>query len=93
MTKHFNYLCLLFLLSISFPLFSQQTITIEDCQNWAISQSSANVQKELNTQLLKVKLNDASSHLYPVLELNGGMSYQSDVTQLPFSIPGIDTEH
>lgn len=91
MTRHFNYLCLLLLLSICIPLFPQQTITIEDCQNWTIAQSSANVQKELNTQLLKVKLNDASSHLYPVLELNGGMSYQSDVTQLPFSIPGVDT--
>lgn len=65
------------------PLFSQNTVTIEECQQWAVAQSSANVQKELNEQLLKVKLNDASSHLYPTLELNGRITYQSQVPQLP----------
>lgn len=65
-------------------------VTIEECQEWAIAQSSANVQKELNEQLLKVKINDASSHFYPTLEINGLISYQSQVPQLPLSIPGID---
>lgn len=65
-------------------------VTIEECQEWAIAQSSANVQKELNEQLLKVKINDASSHFYPTLEINGLISYQSQVPQFPLSIPGID---
>lgn len=68
----------------------QTVVTIEECQQWAIAQSSANVQKELNEQLLKVKISDASSHLYPSLEINGLVSYQSDVPQLPTSIPGVD---
>ncbi|MDR0207474.1 MAG: TolC family protein [Bacteroidales bacterium] len=68
-----------FILFFFSPLlvFSQSIITLEECQKWAICQSSASVQKELNTQLLKVKLDDAASHMYPSLEINGAISYQS----------------
>lgn len=72
--------------------FSQNAVTIDECQEWAVNQSSVNVQKQFNAQLLKVKLNEASSHLYPTLEINGGARYQSQVPQLPFTIPGgVDT--
>lgn len=71
--------------------FSQQVVTIEDCQQWAVSQSSANTQKELNSQLLKVKLNNAGSHLFPKLEINGDVSYYSHVPQLYRYVAGADT--
>jgi len=76
-----KYFTILFLLT-PFIVSSQTVVTLEQCQEWAISQSSANVQKELNTQLLKVKLDDAASHLFPSLEINGHVSYQSQVPQL-----------
>jgi len=81
----------LFILLSFFPLsvFSQTVVTLEQCQKWAICQSSANVQKELNTQLLKVKLDDAASHMFPSLEINGFVTYQSHVPQLPMSL-GVD---
>lgn len=91
MTRHFNIFIIFFLFFPFFSLFAQQTVTIEECQEWAVAQSSANMQRELNDQLLKIQLNNASSHLYPIVELNGSMSHQSDVTQLPFSIPNVDT--
>ena len=77
----------LFLVLIPFVQFivAQEVVTMLQCQEWAVAQSSANVQKELNAELLKVKLNDVSSHLYPKLEINGRISYQSDVPQLPDS--------
>ena len=80
-----------FILFSFFPLFvfSQTVVTLEQCQKWAICQSSANVQKELNTQLLKVKLDDAASHMFPSLEINGFVTYQSHVPQLPMRL-GID---
>lgn len=56
-------------------------VTIDQCQQWAVSQSSANKQKELNSQLLKVKLNNAGSHLFPKLEINGDVSYFSEAYQ------------
>lgn len=79
----------LFLLIVSLSNNAQTVITLQQCQNWAVSQSSANTQKELNTQLLKVKLDDVSSHLFPTLEINGKVSFQSQVPQLPVSL-GID---
>jgi len=81
MIKHFNTLFFLFPLLV----FSQPVVTLEQCQEWAITHSSANVQKELNTQLLKVKLDDAASHLFPTLEINGYLSFQSQVPQLPLA--------
>ena len=69
-----------------FLVFSQTIVTLAECQKWAICQSSANVQKELNAQLLKVKLDDAASHMFPSLEINGHISYQSQVPQLPLSL-------
>ncbi|MCL2435427.1 MAG: TolC family protein [Lentimicrobiaceae bacterium] len=86
MKKRFTILLFLF----PFLAFPQTIVTLEQCQQWAIQQSSANVQKELNAQLLKVKLDDAASHMFPSLEINGRVSYQSQVPQLPIAIEGVD---
>jgi len=82
-----RFLLFFFLFPVS--IFSQTVVTLEECQQWATCQSSANVQKELNTQLLKVKINDAASHLFPTLEINGYLSFQSHVPQLPLEL-GVD---
>jgi outer membrane protein TolC len=78
----------LFILFFLLPLlvFSQTVVTLNECQQWAICQSSASVEKELNAQLLKVKLDDAASHMFPSLEINGNISYQSQVPQLPLAL-------
>ena len=84
--------CIFLLLAIIGTGFSQNNIvTIEECQQWAVSQSSANVQKELNDKLLKVKLNNAAAHLYPKLEINGEAAYHSEVPQLYPYVSGADT--
>ena len=62
---------------LTYSLFSQDVVTIDQCQQWAIAQTSANVQKELNEQILQTNLYNASSHLYPKLSINGRFSYQS----------------
>jgi len=77
-------------LNFTLSLSTQTIVTIEECQQLAVTQSSANVQKELNEQLLKVKLNDAGSHYYPSLEILGLISYQSDVPHLPLTISEVD---
>ena len=77
MKKHI--LLSFFLFSLVSFVFAQNVVTIEQCQEWAVAQSSANVQKELNDKLLKVKLNNAASHIFPKLEINGEAAYRSDV--------------
>ena len=74
MRKLYAILCLL---AFGFHLFAQEHVTIDQCQNWAVAQTSANVQKDLNGQILKENLGNASAHLYPKLSLNGNFTYQS----------------
>lgn len=87
-THIFLLLFILFLFRIG---FAQKTVTIEECQQWAVAQSSANVQKELNDKLLKVKLANAASHIFPKVEINGEVAYHSDVPQLYPYVSGADT--
>lgn len=85
---------ILFTLLLTFTLcgaYAQKVVTIEQCQEWAVAQSSANVQKELNDKLLKVKLNNAAAHIFPKLEINGEAAYRSDVPQLYPYVAGADT--
>lgn len=89
MRKHI--LWVLLMLGLTGSIFSQNTVTIEECQQWAVAQSSANVQKELNDRLLKVKLANAASHIYPKLEINGEAAFHSDVAQIYPYVPGVDT--
>ena len=63
------------LLCISLTLSAQEYVTLEQCQQWAISPTSANVQKDLNDQILKTNLNNESSYLFPKLSINGRFSY------------------
>ena len=82
--------CIVFLFNtLHLNLEAQLQVTLQNCMDWAVGQSSENVQKNLNEQLLKVKLKDVSSHLYPSLEMNGIVSYQSHVPQLPLNM-GVD---
>lgn len=74
MNKLYVVLCLL---AIGVRLFAQEHVTIDQCQSWAVAQTSANVQKDLNGQILKENLGNASAHLYPKLSLNGNFTYQS----------------
>ena len=74
------------LTSFSLMNIQGQVVTIDECQQWAVAQSSSNLQKELNEQLLQVKLNDVSSHYYPTLQVDGAIGYMSPITQLPEAI-------
>ena len=74
MRKLYAILCLL---AFGIQLSAQEHVSIDQCQNWAVAQTSANVQKDLNGQILKENLGNASAHLYPKLSLNGNFTYQS----------------
>lgn len=69
---------------------AQTTVTIEQCQQWAVSQTSANVQKDLNGQILRTNLNNAAAHLFPKLSVNGRLGYQSGDTPDFFLLENAD---
>ncbi len=80
-----KFYILIFLIFCAVSMVAQRTITIDQCQQWAVSQTSANVQKDLNGQILATNLNNAGSHLFPKLSINGCFSYQSG--EMPCNFP------
>jgi len=77
-------LVLLVFLVVFCTLPAQNVVTIDECQQWALAQTSTNVQKDLNEQILATNLHNASSHLYPKLSINGRFSYESaDIPMIP----------
>lgn len=88
------YVSIWALLLSTIALSAQEVVTIEQCMQWAIAQTSANVQKNLNEKILKINLNNAASHVFPKLEINGQWSYQSDVPEFNRNyVPLIDVNN
>jgi len=89
---------LLFLLLIIIPglLFAQENVTysLSACQDSAINHYPNLKQFELNREAFELKIKNIKTNYYPKLNLNGQISYQSDVTKMPIgnNIPGINIE-
>ena len=81
------HLCSMFLVSL---LNSQQQITLDELREAAIKNSSQGNQEALATQTLDIHKAIAKINLLPKLSLGGSASYQTDVTTLPISFPGVE---
>ncbi|RKD91063.1 TolC family protein [Mangrovibacterium diazotrophicum] len=71
-------------------LFAQQGVTLFDCQQWAREVHPLLKQKEIYQKMSELKLDNIQTAWYPTLDLKAQASYQSDVTRLGASLPGID---
>lgn len=70
-------------------LLAQESVTLEQCQEWARKNHPVLKQLDLYQQILALKNeNNATSYL-PQLNLNGQATYQSDVTKIGISIPNM----
>jgi len=90
--KRMKSINLLFI-GLLFPiqmLMAQETVTLEQCQNWARESHPVLKQQELYRQILDLKNENNSTTYLPQVNLNAQTTYQSDVTQLPIKLPGMD---
>ncbi|MBC8319865.1 MAG: TolC family protein [Bacteroidetes bacterium] len=74
------------IISISFlQLWPQQTehVSLEECQQSALVNYPNFKQTELNNSIYELNVKNTKSNYYPTLNLNGQISYQSDVTKMP----------
>jgi outer membrane protein TolC len=83
-------LCLFCLPSL---LFSQQTsqLTINEVYQLAKKNYPLIKQRDLITKTKDYSVSNAAKSYLPVLNINGQATYQSDVTNFPFKIPGFST--
>jgi outer membrane protein TolC len=70
-------------------LMAQETVTLEQCQNWARESHPVLKQLEIYQQIMELKNDNNSTSYLPQLNLNGQTTWQSDVTQLPIKLPGM----
>jgi len=81
----------LFLLSFA-VICGQRTYTLYECQKLAKENAPRQADLELLTQMGELKVEQAGKSWYPSLNLNGKMSYQSDVVTVTLTDPNIPVE-
>lgn len=68
---------------------SQQVLTLEECQTKARENYPMLKQRELIGKSTEYTLSNASKGFLPQIVVNGQATYQSDVTAIPISMPGV----
>lgn len=64
------------------------TVRLSQCLTWAEEHLPVLQQRGINDELLQNKLSQLSKSYLPSWSVNGQATYQSDVPELPFEIPG-----
>ena len=82
---------LIFLILFCKVSFSQiaDTLSLDICQKKALENYPLIKQKDLVNKTSELKLFNIAKTYLPQLSLNGQATYQSEVTELPIHIPGI----
>lgn len=82
----------LFVLALLFAqgLFAQQPVSLNDCQQWAREVHPLLKQKELYQKMAELKLDNIQTAYLPQIGVNAQATYQSDVTHIGISLPGVD---
>ena len=83
----------LFTMLFSGALWAQDVLTLFDCQDMARENAPRLNDMDIIQQMGEAKMDQAESSWYPSLELNGKLSYQSDVVTIALSDPSIPVPH
>ncbi len=70
-------------------VFGQNQLALDSCYTWARENYPRLKQSEIWQQISALKQESHQTSYLPKVTLNGQISYQSDVTELPVSVPGI----
>lgn len=71
-------------------LFSQNTVSLDDCYEWARTNYPLIKNQGLLEESTQMMLNATSKANLPQLKINGQASYQSEVTAFPIQIPNLE---
>jgi len=70
-------------------LMAQDSVTLEQCQNWARENHPVLKQLDLYHQILDLKNENNATSFLPQVNLNGQATYQSAVTKIGISLPNV----
>jgi outer membrane protein TolC len=79
-------------LFIPVQLFAQDStlLTLEQCQQMAREHYPLLRQKQVLDSILQLQVKNTNTAYLPQATLNGQATYQSDVTEIPFKVPGVN---
>jgi len=83
---------LILLLAISAALNAQDTTTLFECHRQALENAPRLGDRQFIQQIGELRVDQAKTNWYPTLDLNGKLSYQSDVVTVALTDPGIPVE-
>lgn len=66
-------------------------ITLDSCLKGAVENYPNYRQLDLNSEVMKLNLQNINAYYYPTLNLVANASYQSDVTQISMPVPGFES--
>ena len=69
-------------------VFGQQNITLDSCYHWARENYPNLKQSEIWTEISELRKENIKTSYLPQVNLNGQVTYQSDVTSVDISVPG-----
>lgn len=81
---------LVMLIAAVFPLRALSQVTLEQCLEAARNNYPQIVQFDLVNESEKYDISSISKNWLPQLKISGKASYQSEVVEMPFEIPGYD---
>lgn len=84
------YVALLFLIAIVAKA-QQKILTLDGCQQSAVQHYPLTKKRELIEKSRTYTLSNISKSYLPQISSLSQVTYQSDVTEIPISIPGVDT--
>lgn len=67
----------------------QTNVTIEQCITWSLEANPLGSNKAEYEQIAELRTKNANAVYYPMLRLEGQLNHQSDVFDLPISIPNM----
>ena len=70
-------------------IFAQNEVTLDSCYYWARENYPNLKQSEIWQEITSLKQENIKTSYLPQVTLNGQASYQSDVTKVDISVPGI----
>lgn len=94
--RKFKMLCLIFLFvvegTISTHAQSSVRLTLDDCYTLARQNYPLIRQKELLVKSMEFTIANVKSGYLPQVSISAQATYQSEVTKVPFSAPGVDIQ-
>ena len=85
-------LLLVFLFFGNLYSFAQDTnsISLDECLQFAVENFEINILKNNNNQAIDLQKQNLKTNYYPVIKLEGQVTYQSNAIEIDLPIPGVD---